>query len=82
MTTNAKAFIAGLGLLAVVAVPAVAMAKTHHVQVHHNRLARSVPPVWRYGGVRDPLYTRYGNSGPLYTHYGNIRDRQTYGLGY
>jgi hypothetical protein len=83
MTMNANILMAGLGLLAAVAYPAVAMAKTHHVRVHHTRVAPVVPqtaslpsgrwadsPAYGYGGVLPPLYTRCGF----------IRDRQTYGL--
>jgi len=83
MTMNAKVLMAGLGLLAAVAAPALAMAEPHHVQVHHSRVPRVVPPSaslawgrqtappdWGYGGVLPPLYTPCGN----------IRDRQTYGM--
>jgi hypothetical protein len=72
MTMNAKVFVAGLALLAVVAAPAVAMARTHYPQVHHSRGWHRAPSAWGYAGPRAPLRT----------HYGNIRDRQTYGLGY
>ena len=83
MTMYSKVLMAGLGLLAVVAAPAAAMAKTDHVRAHHSRVERTVPPTapltlgrqaaprdWGYGGVTPPLY------GPC----GNIRDRQTYGM--
>ena len=79
MTMNAKLFAAGLGLLAAVA-PAAAIAKTHHLRVHHDRPVRDVPasaspgwggqaapPVGGYGGVRAP----YGGG------YGGVHDRQT-----
>jgi len=83
MTMNTKVLMGGLGLLAAVTAPTVAIAQPRHVQVHHDRVERAVPPPAPLSWGRQAAPPDWGYGGalpPLYTPCGNIRDRQTYGV--